>query len=249
MKPYVILAGGCVHPPFEDRAAVDVFCQVGEVVKPDKLVWLGDAADCWHWSRHNKSWLSWPKQRLAMDPESEIEYVRDFHSDVLRRVQPRTAAWVSGNHENRVRLWYERNAPGVVTSRDDFASKFGVADLGFRFYPVDMKFRNVGFFHGWYARQTRTNAKANYLRYGMDCFGAHVHRDEEYVQRHSGSGLHGCFLSGCLCHVNPDWTVKPDWHQSFFVITFFDKMYHVERVRVIDGVGIYGGRRFVGKDQ
>jgi hypothetical protein len=249
MRTQTALVAGCIHFPFEDRRAVDCMAQVAEAVKPDRLVLVGDVADCWHWSRHKASWLEWPKRRLERDPESEIEYVRDSVADLSRRVGASHLEWVAGNHEDRVYRWYRDNAPGVLLWADTFAAKFGVASLGFNYHPFDFKFNGVGFLHGWFATSSRTNAKRTYERYGTDCVAAHVHRDEEFVVRHAGTGLHGCHLAGCLALTDPRWTSKPDWHQSFLILTFIGRQYHVERVRVIDGEAIYGGTRFCGRER
>ncbi len=54
----------------------------------------------------------------------------------------------------------------------------------------------------------------------------------------------GLASHNCLCDLNPDWIIHPNWQQGFSVVSFIHDRFWVEPVPIIKRKFIYGGRMY-----
>lgn len=100
-----------VHVPFEDRRAWDLMMHVARALRPEHIVILGDFADMWAVSAHDKS----PSRRDNLESEMKAVAIR---LDELDALGARTRIFCEGNHEDRLSRYITRAAPELF----DFVS-------------------------------------------------------------------------------------------------------------------------------
>ena len=93
-----------VHVPFEDPRAWDLMLSVARALRPEHIVILGDFADMWAVSAHDKS----PTRRENLESEMKAVAIR---LDELDALGARTKVYCEGNHEDRLSRYITRAAP------------------------------------------------------------------------------------------------------------------------------------------
>lgn len=92
------------HVPFEDPRAWSLMMTVARALRPEHIVILGDFADMWAVSAHDKS----PTRRDSLDSEMAAVAQRLNELDSLGA---RTRVYCEGNHEDRLTRYITRAAP------------------------------------------------------------------------------------------------------------------------------------------
>lgn len=100
-----------VHVPFEDRRAFDLMIRVARALRPETIVILGDFADMWAVSAHDKS----PSRRDSL--ESEMLAVEQRLNEI-DSLGARRKVFCEGNHEERLTRHITQRAPELF----DFVS-------------------------------------------------------------------------------------------------------------------------------
>lgn len=93
-----------VHVPFEDRRAWELMLHVARALRPETIVVLGDFADMWAVSAHDKS----PTRRDNLESEMKAVAIR---LDELDALGARRKIYCEGNHEDRLSRYITRAAP------------------------------------------------------------------------------------------------------------------------------------------
>lgn len=101
-----------VHVPYNDRRAWKILIKSIKQFKPDILVILGDFADCFSVSKHDKS----PDRKILL--HKEIAAVRK-HLEQLEGLGIKRKIYVAGNHEYRLERYITQKAPEL----------FGLVDI------------------------------------------------------------------------------------------------------------------------
>jgi hypothetical protein len=101
---------------------------------------------------------------------------------------------------------------------------------------------NLLFTHGSIVRKWAAyTAKAHYEKYGCCVIHGHTHRMGSFYHR-TFIDTYGAWENGCLCTLNPEYAVCPDWQQGFSVVWFTGDRFHVQQVPIIDGQFVYHGK-------
>jgi predicted phosphodiesterase len=115
------------HRPYHSKRAVQVALQCAKAFKPDVLVILGDFADCYSVSAHDKG-------------PDRVRHLRDEILDVnegldeLDRLGVPEKHYVEGNHEYRLERYLMQKAPelfGLV----DIPTLFRLKERGWKYTP------------------------------------------------------------------------------------------------------------------
>ena len=101
-----------VHVPYNDACAWKLLIKSIKHFQPDILVILGDFADCFSVSKHDKS----PDRKTLL--HQEIDSVRD-HLEQLEGLEIKRKIYVAGNHEYRLERYITQKAPEL----------FGLVDI------------------------------------------------------------------------------------------------------------------------
>ena len=244
-----------IHFPHHDPRTLDILYQILDDVGPH-LVWdHGDTLDCEQISKYPKD----PFHRVGM--KEEIRLAAN-HFGVVQGLTPNAEhGWCEGNHEERLRrlIWSmaeDRRAGEILTLdavRDalQWGALLGIGELGWEIvnYPNHKLLHDkLILCHGEKVRaESGASEKAEYMKYGKGGISGHTHRVGFYG-RTDYNGVHGWWGLGMMGKVRSDYTSFPNWQQGFAVVTWNkDKTeYHVERVRIFDGVAFFRGRRYEG---
>ncbi len=106
MQPTKILYIPDSHIPFEDKKAFNLMLKVGQAIKPDKIVILGDFLDCHSISDHDKN----PNRVKLLDVEIYAAHQRLSEIDELGAKEK---VFIKGNHEERLERYLMRSAPAL----------------------------------------------------------------------------------------------------------------------------------------
>ena len=216
LKDKKVFVASDIHFPFQDDNAVETFIRECDLYQPDVIVLNGDLMDFYKLSRFSKD----PKGR---DPEEEIDMCREFLGN-LRRVSPNAEIYYTiGNHETRLTKYILDNAPYIV----------GLVENVFDLLKVD-EFDVIGcssllvndtfmFKHGTrLGNKSGLSAMKELEAHYLSGATGHTHRLAKFTTRKSGKRF-VWFETGCLCTLDPEYMVQPDWQQGYAVIKFDSK--------------------------
>lgn len=102
------------HVPFHDKRAFELALKIGAQLKPDATVILGDFADFYAVSQHDKS----PDRKVTL--LSEATAVKECLREINQRVPSKRRIYLAGNHEYRLDRYIKKQAPEFygITSVD-----------------------------------------------------------------------------------------------------------------------------------
>jgi hypothetical protein len=232
--------GRGIHP------ALQVAHHYCREVKPDMLVIGGD----WFTFDTLSSFsLGKPGVVEGKRYREEIDHGMALLRQFADHVQGRKI-FLAGNHEDRVRLWLERNPTlaGMVEWKPY------VATLGFEVYPYPHLFRlgHLHYAHGEY--YNIHHAKKHLDTYGANVVYGHTHTSQEYAKvRPIDQAPIKARSVGCLCGLNPEYRLNKSnaWVNEFLVVEYHPGLtgnYSAHTLTVVDGETIYGGQRFLAKE-
>lgn len=93
-----------VHVPYHDKKAFDLFLKVGKLLKPDHCILLGDFADFYAVSSHDKD----PNRALKLD--FEIEETKKALAQI-KALKAKNNVFIAGNHSDRLERYLKKTAP------------------------------------------------------------------------------------------------------------------------------------------
>jgi hypothetical protein len=248
-----------IHFPHHDPATLsvlyDILSQLEHEGGVDLVVDHGDLLDAEQLSR----WPKDPHRRTSLRDEL---LMAAKHCGIVHALTPDADHWfLAGNHEARITktIWAlcESRTAGElltlpeVTETMQIENLLGLTKLGWDYTPYPkhrILFDKLVLCHGETAKKhSGASERAEYERYGKGGASGHTHRVGHYSLRNA-HGTHSWWGMGMMGKVRDDYTSFPNWSQGFLVITWSEDRteYHVERVRIFDGVGYFRGKRYDG---
>jgi predicted phosphodiesterase len=197
VNPTEILVVPDIHFPYHDEAAWGTVVSAIRKIKPDRVVFLGDAIDCYVVSHFDRSPTRFPC--LA----DELAVARKQ----LARVEADAVTILEGNHEYRLFKFLRKNAPallGMISIPEELRLK----ERGWEWipYPKNKRIGDVVFQHepllgGKYGAK-RTLENGGGLSW---CFG----------HTHAGEIVHGGTTEG-----RPTFSLNAGWLGDFSSLAF-----------------------------
>ena len=227
------------HIPFQDPVLEDLTIDFLKEHKPKVIHLLGDVLDFYSLSRFDKD----PARLVTLQDELDgaTRYFRR-----LRSVCPKARIIYSeGNHENRLRryLWSQARALSNLRTLS-FEELLGLDEFKIEWVDAHSPYK-IGallFIHGELVRRASgASAKGHMDKFGCNVIHGHTHRLGAHYHR-TYSDMMGAWENGCLCTLDPEYAVKPDWQNGWSVIWFNGEQFHVEQVCVVDAQYVYHGK-------
>jgi UDP-2,3-diacylglucosamine pyrophosphatase LpxH len=228
-----------VHCPFEDKSVCRMALAFIREHRPATIHLLGDIADFYSVSRFTKD----PSRKE--DLQADLDATRDFLAKVRDAAPSARIVYSEGNHEFRLRRYLASEAKALAMLRDlrlerllDFDS------LRIRFQPQDRPYRvgSLLFTHGQVVRKwSGASARGHFEKYGCCVIAGHTHRLGAFYHRDIND-TYAAWENGCLCNLNPDYVVAPDWQSGWSVVWSQRDYFHVEQVAVVKGRYNYHGK-------
>ena len=182
LEPVLIVSDA--HIPYHSAVWWDLLLQVGRVLKPQHLVIIGDFADFYSVSDHDKD----PERANRMDHElAEV----DKHLDELDTLGARDKLYIEGNHEDRLRRYLMKNPQlARVVSTEKLLK---LKERGWEFVPYKRHAARgaVHFTHDVGAAGRNAVFRALDI-YGHSVVSGHTHRLQYIVE---GTATGECKLS------------------------------------------------------
>jgi len=229
-----------IHFPFHSPTVLEAAIAFAHQQHPTHIHLLGDVCDFYSISRFSKDPLR--KENLMDDLEGAEMYIAR-----LRREFPRAVILYSeGNHENRLKryLWAKApelaSVPALSVPRLLHLKKHRVSWYS---QAEPYKMGPLLFVHGDRVRKhSAMTAMAHFEKYGCSLLVGHCHRAGHYGVRRGGETW-GAWEVPCLCTLEPEYDLEPNWINGWVWITHGDDgRYEVETIQAIKGKYNFRGK-------
>ena len=208
-----------VHVPYHSEIAVAAAVGFLKDQELSALLLNGDIADFYAISRYMKD----PTQR---DFKGELEAVRNFIA-YLRQEFPRIPiVYKTGNHEDRWRHWLFQHAAEISDDRRMSLcawldlDKHGVTLVDDQ-RPVMLG--KLPVLHGHELPKGMAApvnvARGAFLRTLSTVLVGHSHRTSNHAESDMWHHETGCWSTGCLCDLRPEYCVINRWNHGFAMVT------------------------------
>lgn len=220
-----VIIGSDIHIPFQDDKAVLAFCAYIERTPIDVVILNGDVLDMFMLSRFTKG--------EGRNPLEEIEECRNLLQRIKRAVSPHVKLYyVIGNHETRLERYVLAKAPELASLIEDVFTIIKAEDYGFTGCASLTINDKVVIKHGTLlGNKSGLSAIKEMEASYMSGASGHTHRLCKYIARKAGRKFFW-METGCLCGLNPEYMVNPNWQQGFARIDFKD--YKVKSAKIIE---------------
>ena len=245
-------AEGClvindIHIPFEDKKTVGLWLRFAKWFKPDVVVINGDLLDCQTLGR----FINDPFQEVSI--VEEIRQGKQFFRKLRRAVGDKCRiVWIFGNHEFRFHSYIINNARELRgLEKLSLAEQMHVEDFNVEvvFSGLKESFMTYGdLYIGHYNKVSQHGGytvKSLIDRHGVSVLQGHTHRFGTTLRTLLDDTVIGGFENGCMCELNPNYCMKPNWQHGFSIVWRTkkrgSKRFMVEQIPIIDHKFIYGG--------
>ena len=254
-----------VFEPLHDRRAMSLALTLAEIIRPDRIVVLGDWLDLAEWSTHFAR-----KPEFAQTTQPALAEGA-WWLNCLRGLTAGPVDFIPGNHENRVNKAIIENMQAAygLTSLDgiDEAPLLGIDNLlglskmGITChadYPDGEVWLNEGLraVHGELARsQYGATAQAILKEIGVSTIYGHIHRHESMSKTIHERGqirLITAFSPGCLCRLEtgvvPAARSRVNWQHGLGIVDYDESgiQHNIMPVQISNQCFVYNGEAFVG---
>ena len=225
--------------PYQDYASVKIVTKMAWHFKPQNIIINGDAIDNVQLSRFSHA----PFEPASL--KSDLEDLCDIITDLQKYSN---VIYIEGNHESRLQRYINDKAPdlyGLISMEKLINENLDAKVEYIHTVPSEsfIEWRDdlmVGHFN--IARKyCGYTAKALIERFQTNVVQGHTHRLGEYALRVKGRTLRG-YESGCLCDLDPEYVMLPNWQKGFLVFTAIDDSWRIDTVPINDDKAIYRGK-------
>jgi predicted phosphodiesterase len=209
------------HAPYQDSKAIELASRVLRWWKPDVLIHAGDNIDCAAISKFDSNpsrVFSIPDEVNAWQSKVFIPLKAAVGSKCRHIVLP-------GNHDLRQERWLWRHPEMFGLRELNLPALLGAKELGFEYVGYAVVIDNkLEISHGTRvaaASGASARAELNKRAFSISTLTGHVHRSGRYVHQPAyGSSVVGC-ENPCLCRLDPDYMVDPNWTQGLTLWSVF----------------------------
>jgi len=216
-----------IHWPVHDPEAVAVVLRAAKILRPHRVVFLGDAWEVDQFSRHDKKSLS---EDGARSWQGDMD---SFTRQLLRPLEAvsRDRVFIEGNHEYRVEAVALRNHE-MRSVFDSISPRVAMSKRP-RMTYVPYQFPALGHFklapslwaiHGWsHGKHAATEHLS--ISSSFSIWHGHTHRNQSDSKRDPATGrLVRAMCPGFLGRVQPTWVGSRPTHWSQgFGISYIDE--------------------------
>jgi len=215
IKKILILSD--IHFPYHDEDALRIAVMKGVSENVDCVLLNGDILDFYQLSDFSKD-PSKPKMK------TELEQGRWFMK-ALRETFPKAPIYYKiGNHEARLERWLRLKAPEWLDTEEfqiNVLLKFGEHKIQLIDSHTIIQAGSLTILHGheYKGAGTVNPARNLYLKTKVSAICGHYHRKSEFLTKNVNEIISGCWTTGCLCELNPEYMPKGnDWVHGFAIV-------------------------------
>lgn len=223
-----------VHVPYHSEIAVAAAVGFLKDQNLSGLLLNGDIADFYAISRYMKD----PTQR---DFKGELEAVRDFIAYLRQEFPEIPIVYKTGNHEDRWKHWLWQHAAEIS---DDRRMSLGAwldldkHDVALVDDQRPVMLGKLPVLHGHELPKGMAApvnvARGAFLRTLSTVLVGHSHRTSNHAESDMWHHETGCWSTGCLCDLRPDYCVINRWNHGFAMVTVHERgAFDVHNYRVM----------------
>jgi len=237
-----VMVIGDTHNPYQDPKALALVEEFMPIIMPDVLIYNGDTNDFYQTSKFDKD----PDRMNRLQEDiKDTENMFRRHSELLPRAKK---FLIKGNHEDRWERFLRTAAP-VLENLEclEFDKLFHLKDYGVKSVEYEeglminkvflILHSDIASIHSAYT------AKRLFEKHGGCGMCNHTHRGGSFYKR-DRFGTWGWWENFCLCRLDPDWIMNPNWQHGFSLIHFRDNRFWVEQIPIIKDKFMYAGEIF-----
>jgi predicted phosphodiesterase len=230
---------GDTQIPFQDDKAVDIALRVIDEFQPTTLVHLGDLCDMYELS-------CFAKQFSQNQMIKELAQSRRFLKNLGERYPKAKKKWILGNHEFRFDRFIADNARSLIGLRGmTLLEQIEPEAYGFEAIYSGLKESYWEYKHNllighWNKVSIHSAYTAKALLRDVSLIQGHTHR-LGYHCRNGHSIQLAAWENGCLCRLDPQYVLDPNWQQGFSLV-FYDnarELFAVRQIAIQQRDGIY----------
>lgn len=228
------------HIPYHDPDVISLTTRFIRDTKPTHIVINGDVMDCKPLSRFDKGRFG--HFSLSQEANQVKTYLK-----ILREATDAEIIFVPGNHEFRIDHYVRNNAPELaemdICSLPDL---LGLKDLNITLKDAGFKESYIRFDNLYVGHWNKVNKHAGYTAKNLmadisvDFIQAHVHRAAVHYKRFLSREQVG-IENGCLCQLDPHFSLHSDWQHAFSIVTKVGKKYFPQLIKITNGEFIFDG--------
>jgi hypothetical protein len=242
------------HRPFQDDRAVHVALKIVSDFNPDVLILGSDGMDFYNISKFNKN-----PERVKTGLQDEIDQWQAGVRDWSSAAPSARKLYLIGNHEERWRtwLWYHPEIHDLNALK--YENLLELAKLGIEWDPRPSGNLEHTFFnrlvirHGRFVRKwSGMSAKAELEadRYSISSISGHTHRGGSHYAT-TRNGMVQAHEAFCLCRLDPEYILHPDWQQGIVLAEVDVGNLSVETIPIINDVltkkAIWRGKEYISR--
>lgn len=228
----LVVIASDVHIPFQDTNAVNAFIKYCEDKQPTSIILNGDILDMFLLSRFTKG--------EGRNPLEEVTECRELLKVLRDKCKKSSIYYVIGNHETRLERYVLTKAPELASLIEDVFTILKVDEFTVRGCASLTINDKILVKHGTLLgnKSGLSAIKEMENSYMSGCSG-HTHRLCKYIARKAGKKFFW-IETGCLCDLNPEYMINPNWQQGFATIEFKkgkvknSKMIEIENGEVLE---------------
>jgi len=121
------------HIPYEDKKAFELMLKVGQALKPDHVIIMGDFVDMYSVSAHSKD----PNRALNLKDEIKQAKLRLMQ---VKNLNAKNNVFIAGNHESRLERYLCDKAPELF-NLVNIPALLDLDKLGFTYIPYKHEYK------------------------------------------------------------------------------------------------------------
>ncbi len=203
------------HIPYHDKNVLVTALQFLKGYDPTHLILNGDIADFFSVS-------FWEKDPRKRDLKREIDTVREFLTIVRKQFKNAEIIFKFGNHEERWERYLSVKAPELLGVEDfELRSIFNLDEMRIKIVSdkrpiiIGKLFVIHGHEFKWGIMSPVNPARGFFLRGKENCIGSHLHQSSSHSEPNLSGKVIGCWSTGCLCDLHPDFSPINKWNHGF----------------------------------
>lgn len=226
-----------IHAPYHHLPSLEAAINEGLKRNVQAVILNGDTLDFFAVSR-------WEKDPRKRDLAREVEIGRELLKAIREAFPGKQIIFKKGNHEERWESYLSNKAPELL-GVDDFDTEriFRLDDLNMRVLDNRKHIRigSLNVLHGHeFGRSIFSPvnaARGLFLRAKTSAIIGHYHQTSEHIEKDMNDKMVGCFSTGCLCDLRPDYARYNKWNHGFAIVENDPDGTHfgVSNMKVLDG--------------
>ncbi len=212
-----------IHLPNHDTKAIELAIEYGQKAKVDCVVLGGDILDMHPFSPHDGPPIAPDEVRDMFEAaEQFIAYIRSKFPKI-------EIVWIEGNHDLWMKRWLMKRA--AILFNDPYyhlEQRLNLKQYGVQFFTQEVILQ-IGKLHASHGHTIVRGvfapvnaARGVFMKTKSSYIIGHCHTTSQHIESNIKGEQIGCFSTGCLCELSPDYDPHNTKHNLGFAHILVD---------------------------